>query len=105
MPYFPPVGYTRKLSYIFPLMPGRYDITKRVGQLVIAEVKHFILKSSIADQNVTFSCHSNATLGLTVVESFNVTVSDLQIIHCSAMLIHISLIEEMLRYTERRKLM
>ena len=66
------------------LIPGRYDITERVGQLVIANVSHLTLKRSVIEQNVTLFCHPNATLGLTIIHSFNVTVSGLQLIHCSA---------------------
>ena len=66
------------------LIPGIYDITERVGQLVIANVSHLTLKRSVIEQNVTLFCHPNATLGLTIIHSFNVTVSGLQLIHCSA---------------------
>ena len=74
-------------------MPGRYDITEKVGQLVIDQVQNFLMKPFVVDQNVTFYCDSNATFGLTVTGSCNITISGLQIIHCSAALMHMTLIE------------
>ena len=70
------------------LTPGKYDITENVGQIVIANVQHFILRPSTTNQfeNVTIFCHPNATFGISVVSSFNVTISGLQLINCSARL-------------------
>ena len=56
-------------------MPGRYDITERVGQLIIDQVQNFLAKQLVVDQNVTIHCDSNATFGITVVRSYNVTIS------------------------------
>ena len=66
-------------------MPGRYDITERVGQLVIANVSHFILKGSQIN-STTICCQQNATFGLTFANADNVVISDVQISHCCAKL-------------------
>ena len=70
------------------LMPGRYNITEKVGQLVIDQVQNVLVKRSVVGQkyNVTIQCDSNATFGITIIGSSNVTISGLQIIHCSAAL-------------------
>ena len=80
-------------------MPGRYEITEKVGQLIIAHVQYFFIKRFIVDQNVTFYCDSNATFGLTVVRSSNVTISGLEIIHCSTALMHMTLIRSMFTFS------
>lgn len=55
-------------------MPGTYNITENVGQLVIDQVQNFLLKQYVIGQNVTIYCNSNATFGLTIVRSSNVTI-------------------------------
>ena len=66
------------------LLPGTYDITEKVGQLVLVNAKNFTLKGS--SPNVTITCQPGATLGLTIIQSQNVEISNIQISHCSAKL-------------------
>ena len=66
------------------LLPGMYDITEKVGQLVLVNAENFTLKGS--SSNVTITCQPGATLGLTIIQSQNVEFSDIQISHCSAKL-------------------
>ena len=66
------------------LLPGMYDITEEVGQLVLIEVKNFTLKGSTP--NVTITCQPGATLGLTIIRSHWVKISNIQISNCSAKL-------------------
>ena len=54
---------------------------------------------SVVGQNVTIHCASNATFGIMVIESSNVTITGIQIIHCSAefkqLQVYLILIESM----------
>ena len=69
------------------LLPGSYDITERVGQLVIANVRNFTFKgSSSVKGNVTITCLPGATFGFAFIFSHNVEISNIQISHCSAKL-------------------
>ena len=74
------------------LMPGMYKISEKVGQLAIHQVQNFLVKQFAVDQNVTVHCDSNATFGITVIESSNVIISGIQIIHCSAALMQLYMI-------------
>ena len=78
------------------LMPGRYNITEKVGQVIIYQVQNLLVKQSVVNQNVTIHCDSNTTFGLTVVGSSNVTISGLEIVHCSAAFTYMNLIKNML---------
>ena len=73
------------------LLPGRYDIRNRIGQLMISYVKHFSVKQSASNNSVKIFCHPNATFGITIMNSFNITISDLEIVHCGTPLDHYSL--------------
>ena len=80
-------------SYIFDsytmleLLPGSYDITERVGQLVIANVRNFTFKgSSLMKGDVTITCLPGATFGFAFILSHNVEISNIQISYCSAKL-------------------
>ena len=68
------------------LLPGRYDITERVGQLTVANVSHFVLRGSKIKQKpaTTITCHQTATFGLTFVNTVDIAVSDIEIAHCCA---------------------
>ena len=67
------------------LLPGMYDITEEVGQLVLVNVKNFTLRGS--SRNVTIiTCKSGATWGLTFIDSYQIEISNIQISHCSAKL-------------------
>ena len=66
------------------LLPGMYDITEKVGQLVLIDVEYFALKGS--SPNVTITCQPGATLGLTIIRSRIVEISNVQIRYCSAKL-------------------
>ena len=69
------------------LLPGSYDITERVGQLVIANVRNFTFKgSSSVKGDVTITCLPGATLGFAFIFSHNIEISNIQISHCSAKL-------------------
>jgi hypothetical protein len=63
------------------LLPGEYNITKNVGQLVLVNAINFTLRGS--SPNVTITCQSGATLGLIIIESQNVEISNIQINYCS----------------------
>ena len=66
-------------------MPGRYDITEKVGQLEVVNVSRFILKGS--QINLTMiHCQKNATFGFTFANIDDIVVSDIQISHCCAQL-------------------
>ena len=67
------------------LMPGRYDITEKVGQLEIVNVSHFILKGSQINLIMIY-CQKNATFGFTFANIHDIVVSDIQISHCCAQL-------------------
>ena len=66
------------------LLPGVYNITEKVGQLVLVKVKNFTLKGS--SLNVTIICQPGATWGLTIIKSVWVEISNVQIYNCSAKL-------------------
>ena len=61
---------------VLELTPGRYDITERVGQLVIANISHFTLKGSLVESkpNITIDCQQNATFGLTFANIVDVAI-------------------------------
>lgn len=65
------------------LMPGRYDITEKVGQLEIVNISHFILKGSKINSSMIY-CQKNATFGFTFANIVDVEISDIQISHCCA---------------------
>ena len=69
---------------ILELMPGRYIITEKVGHVAIDQVQNLLMTWSVVGQNVTIHCASNTTFGIMVIESSNVTITGIQIIHCSA---------------------
>ena len=73
---------------VLELMPGMYDITESVGQLVIANISHFTLKGSLIQSkpNTTIYCQQNATFGFTFTNTVDVTILNIQIIHCCAQL-------------------
>ena len=69
------------------LLPGRYEITESVGQLVITNVSNFRIECIHCQDkvgNVTIDCLGSATLGFTFVHCENVQISNLQFSHCSA---------------------
>ena len=69
------------------LLPGRYEITESVGQLVITNVSNFTIECIHCQDkvgNVTIECLGSATLGFTFVHCKNVQISNLQFSHCSA---------------------
>ena len=59
------------------LLPGEYNITEKVDQLVLIKVKNFTLKGS--SPNVTIICQPGATWGLTIIKSLWVEISNVQI--------------------------
>ena len=67
------------------LLPGEYNITEKVGQLILVKVKNFTLKGS--SPNVTIICQPGATWGLTIIKSLWVEISNVQIYNCSANLL------------------
>ena len=69
------------------LLPGRYEITESVGQLVITNVSNFRIECIHCQDkvgNVTIDCLGSATLGFMFVHCENVRISNLQFSHCSA---------------------
>ena len=69
------------------LLPGRYEITESVGQLVITNVSNFRIECIHCQDkvgNVTIECLGSATLGFMFVHCENVQISNLQFSHCSA---------------------
>ena len=69
------------------LLPGRYEITESVGQLVITNVSNFRIECIYCQDkvgNVTIECLGSATLGFMFVRCENVQISNLQFSHCSA---------------------
>ena len=64
------------------LLPGVHNIIEKVGQLVLINVENFTLRSS--SPNVTITCQSRSSFGLTVIQSHNIELSNIQISHCSA---------------------
>ena len=76
-------SYFFESNTVLELMPGRYDITERVGQLVIANVGHFILKGSQIN-STTIYCQQNVTFGLTFAKADDIVILDIQISHCCA---------------------
>ena len=64
------------------LLPGVYNITKKVGQLVLVNVENLILRGS-SPNSVNITCQSHAFFGLTVIQSNNIEVSNIQFSHCS----------------------
>ena len=59
------------------LLPGVYNITEKVGQLVLIKIVNFTLKGS--SPNVTIICQPGATWGLTIIKSLWVEISNVQI--------------------------
>ena len=76
-------SYFFESNTVLELMPGRYDITEKVGQLVIANISHFMLKGSQIN-STTIYCQLNATFGLTFAKADDIVISDIQISHCCA---------------------
>ena len=74
------------------LLPGAYNITEKVGQLVLADASNFTLRG--LSPNVTITCQPGATFGLTILESESVEISNIQISHCSANLLQTELVAE-----------
>ena len=66
------------------LLPGIYNITEKVGQLVLIKAENFTLRGS--SPNVTITCQPGATFGLTIIQSHSVEISNVRISHCSAKL-------------------
>ena len=66
------------------LLPGEYNITEKVGQLVLVNVTNFILKGS--SPNVTITCQPGATWGLIIIQSQYIEISNIQVSYCSAKL-------------------
>jgi hypothetical protein len=66
------------------LLPGEYNITKNVGQMVLVNATNFTLRGS--SPNVTITCQSGATWGLIIVESQNLEISNIQVNYCSTKL-------------------
>ena len=66
------------------LLPGMYNITEKVGKLVLIKAENFTLRGS--SPNVTITCQPGATFGLTVIQSHNIEISNIRISHCSAKL-------------------
>ena len=64
------------------LLPGEYNITEKVGQLVLVKVENFTFKGS--SPNVTIICQPGVTFGLSIIQSHNIEISNIQISHCSA---------------------
>ena len=64
------------------LLPGEYNITEKVGQLVLVKVVNFTLRGSTP--NVTITCQPGATWGITIIKSLWVEISNIQIYNCSA---------------------
>ena len=80
---------------ILELLPGTYHIKDKVGNLVINMVSNFILRgsdtssSSESDSNsnvVSILCQVNATFGLIIRHSQQITISNIAIKHCGAKL-------------------
>ena len=78
-------SYFFESNTVLELMPERYEITERVGQLVIANVGHFMLKGSQINSTIIY-CQQNATFGLTFAKADDIVISDIQISHCCAKL-------------------
>ena len=66
------------------LLPGVYNVTENVGQLVLVGVKNFTFRGT--SPNVTIICQSGATWGLIIIESQNVEISSIQVNYCSTKL-------------------
>ena len=66
------------------LLTGMYNITEKVGQLILVNIENFILRGS--SPNVTITCQPGATFGITIVQSQKIEISSIQISHCSAKL-------------------
>ena len=79
-------SYFFESNTMLELIPGRYDITERVGQLVIANVSNFVLKGSLQINSTIIYCQQNATFGLTFANADDIVISDIQISHCCAKL-------------------
>lgn len=75
-------SYFFSSTTILELLSGRYNITEKIGHMVIGQVQDF----SVIGRNVTIHCDSNTTFGITVIGSSNVTIRGVEIIHCSAAL-------------------
>ena len=68
------------------LLPGMYDITEEVDQLVLIKVENFTLQGSSRNMTI-ITCKSGATWGLTLIDSYQIEISNIQISHCSAKLL------------------
>ena len=66
------------------LLPGTYNIYKRVGQLILIKVKNFTLKG--LSPNVSIICQPGASFGLAIIRSYCIDISDIHISKCSAKL-------------------
>ena len=82
------VGYLSQFDYSYKtleLLPGTYNITEKVGQLILVDVENFVLRGS--SSNVSIICQPGATFGLVIIKNKNVEISNLEISHCSAKLL------------------
>ena len=67
------------------LLPGRYEITESVGQLVSTKVSNFRIEGVQKKVGtVIIECSRSATLGFTFVRSENIQISNIHFRHCSA---------------------
>ena len=67
------------------LLPGRYEITESVGQLVITKVSNFRIEG-VQEKvgTVIIEYLRSSTLGFTFVRSENIYISNIHFSHCSA---------------------
>ena len=63
------------------LLPGEYNITEKVGQLVLVYVINFTLRGS--SPNVTITCQPGATWGMIIIESQYIEISNIKVNYCS----------------------
>ena len=69
------------------LLPGKYDITESVGQLLFTKIRNFRLQGPLQEKrSITIECLDGATLGFMFVRCENVRISNIQFSHCSAKL-------------------
>ena len=101
-----PVLFFKSLTQHWSFLPGNYDITKSVGNIVTVGISDFRLKaSSLENGNVSIVCQPDARLGFTFIKSHNIEISEIQISHCSANIdsVNISLVlgNNSIRYFEK----
>ena len=76
------------MTLILKLMPGRYDITERVGHLVIAGINNFILKGvriyGRGNAKARIICHGNATFGFALAYNTGISIVNFEINSCCA---------------------